>query len=629
MPDSELHVRHSYTISNAAVGALIHIGRLSLVPCDIRDWGDDGEDVDMPRLSELLGVAFRKAPVREKRGDVEVGGRIPAVRFPKWMYCPACRRMYNCDARDHGRLEDPVLCPYDNCKPMPSPLAPMPWVVVCENGHMGDVPWHHLAHRDARNQEQRTCRAFDALYFVSIGDKSGRLQIECRSCHGAFLITALKAPNLLVQVKCEGRQPWLYAGEKCDKRLQVAALGDHFVHFPVAVSALDIPPESRLDPRNDLAKRVRAHPAWRRLLELRDRQGTENSVVQQRVRSIASDVGCGRDAVWNLMTPAHAHTERQPVDDNPIAETHLLRNDEYRAFLNRITDYREYERFITVSRTDDWHEWLKRDDIPFAIRAIGRWVVELIAVTRLREVRALRGFTRVSLHGSGEARLVPPDLQGKSPWLPVAEFFGEGVFFTLDRSFLSRWNGLPAVQARSSVARHGFDTSIWSTRIGIDETNLPGFIAVHTLAHLLIREMAFECGYPAASLRERLYYSEGESAMTGVLVYLAAAEPGGSLGGIARLAEPERFAGLLARCAEKAEWCTLDPVCAEHEGRGEPRLNRAACHACCLLGETSCECSNLMLDRRLVVSGPGANRTGLFDLDCGVADNAASEDAWG
>ncbi len=227
----------------------------------------------------------------------------------------------------------------------------------------------------------------------------------------------------------------------------------------------------------------------------------------------------------------------------------------------------------------------------------------------------MRGFTRVNLQESGEARLVPADLAGASSWLPIAEFYGEGVFFTLDRTVLSSWNSLPAVQARCSVARQGFEASLWCKRIGIAESTLPGFMALHTLAHLLIREMAFECGYPSASLRERLYYSEGESAMTGVLVYLAAGEPGGSLGGIARLAEPKPFSELLNRCVETAAWCTLDPVCAEHEGRGEARLNRAACHACCLLAETSCECRNLMLDRRLVVSEPGAEKTGFFDLD--------------
>lgn len=102
--------------------------------------------------------------------------------------------------------------------------------------------------------------------------------------------------------------------------------------------------------------------------------------------------------------------------------------------------------------------------------------------------------------------------------------------------------------------------------------------------------------------------------MAGILIYLAAGEPGGSLGGIANLSDPQRFGSLLARCAETAAWCALDPVCAEHEGRGEQSyLNRAACHACCLLPETSCEVGNLMLDRRLVVSLPAEDKTGLFD----------------
>ena len=151
-------------------------------------------------------------------------------------------------------------------------------------------------------------------------------------------------------------------------------------------------------------------------------------------------------------------------------------------------------------------------------------------------------------------------------------------------------------------------------RVNVSEETLPSFVVLDTLAHLMIREMAFECGYPAASLRERLYFSDGDAGMAGVLVYLAAGEPGGSLGGIAQLSEPERFLRLLIRCVEAAEWCALDPVCGEHEGRGEPPLNRAACHACCLLPETSCEYGNLLLDRSLVASGQEAGACGFFDV---------------
>ncbi len=392
MPEIRLQVRQSHTISNAAVGSLVQIGNLSLVPCDIRDWGDDGEDVDMPRLSDILGATFRKAPVREKRGDVELGGRIPAVRFPKWMYCPKCRKMYYFDSRDHGRLEDPVLCSGDKCEEMRSALAPMPWVVICANGHLDDVPWHQLAHREARQPQQKTCQSRDALYFVSARERDARLQVECRSCHVAFPLTALKAPELLVQVKCLGRQPWLYSGEECDKILQVAALGDHFVHYPVTVSALDIPPESRLDPKNNLNKRIREHTEWRRLLELHEKHGKENHVVQQKVQRLSLDTGCRPDAVWQLLSPANRRTEGRSADSKPLAESHLLREEEYRALLDHITDYREYERFITVSRTDEWQAWLKRHDISSRDSALGKSVAQLVGVTRLREVSRFEGI---------------------------------------------------------------------------------------------------------------------------------------------------------------------------------------------------------------------------------------------
>jgi hypothetical protein len=185
----------------------------------------------------------------------------------------------------------------------------------------------------------------------------------------------------------------------------------------------------------------------------------------------------------------------------------------------------------------------------------------------------------------------------------------------LDASKLSRWQRIPDVVNRTELVRKRYEASVWPKRIGLSEAGLPQFIVIHTLAHLMIREMAFECGYPAASLRERLYVTEGDGAMTGALVYLAAGEPGGSLGGLAELAEPDRFLRLLLRSVEAAQWCALDPVCGEHEGRGEPPLNRAACHACCLLPETSCECGNLLLDRTLVASATGAEMTGFFDTE--------------
>jgi len=120
---------------------------------------------------------------------------------------------------------------------------------------------------------------------------------------------------------------------------------------------------------------------------------------------------------------------------------------------------------------------------------------------------------------------------------------------------------------------------------------------LHTFAHLLIRQLETEAGYPAASLKERIYCTSGVTPMAGILVYVAVPDVVGSLGGLAELAEPRRFLLLLASVFDHAEWCSLDPVCSEHEGQGPSLLNRAACHACTLIPEPCCAYGNVLLDR--------------------------------
>jgi len=521
--------------------------------------------------------------------------------------------------KSDGRAEEPILCKEEACRKAESTLAPMPWVMICRNGHMDDLPWPFLAHRDKRSQKQRTCQDRTQLFFWPADAKNPRSRIVCKACGADLDLQALRAKEFLNGISCRGKQPWVRSEEECNARadsgsLVVAGIGDHFVHYPKVESALDIPPESRLDPRDDIGRRLREHADWRQLQELLLAHGAANPVVLNQVNTIARSIGVPPDAVWTQLEPTQKPSASPREPESLLAQSHILRADEYKAFLKQVTDYREYERFITIPKTDAWNACLRQSELKPRAKHIGSRIARLVAAPRLREVRAFQGFTRVDPLGTADVRLVPADLAGTSAWLPVAEFFGEGLFFVLDSGKLTRWQQMPSVHARTDLVRKRYEASIWSQRLGISEQTLPQFIVIHTLAHLMIREMAFECGYPAASLRERLYVTEGDGAMTGALVYLAASEPGGSLGGLAELAEPDRFLRLLLRSVEAAQWCALDPVCGEHEGRGEPPLNRAACHACCLLPETSCECGNLLLDRTLVASSTGAEMTGFFDM---------------
>lgn len=62
----------------------------------------------------------------------------------------------------------------------------------------------------------------------------------------------------------------------------------------------------------------------------------------------------------------------------------------------------------------------------------------------------------------------------------------------------------------------------------------------------------------------------------------------------------------------RAEWCSNDPVCCESGPSGSDGLNLAACHACLLLPETSCERRNIYLDRVSIVGESVGSNDGLF-----------------
>ena len=125
---------------------------------------------------------------------------------------------------------------------------------------------------------------------------------------------------------------------------------------------------------------------------------------------------------------------------------------------------------------------------------------------------------------------------------------------------------------------------------------------LHTLSHLLIRELALECGYNAASIRERIYAdTSGTEKQAGILIYTAAADSDGTLGGLVDLGNPDNLGRLLSQAINRAEICSSDPLCSEHRAKKDRSLHAAACHACSFVAETSCEKGNRYIDRALVI----------------------------
>jgi hypothetical protein len=165
----------------------------------------------------------------------------------------------------------------------------------------------------------------------------------------------------------------------------------------------------------------------------------------------------------------------------------------------------------------------------------------------------------------------------------------------------------------------------WRKRRGLDPAaGWPGerYVLLHTLAHALINELALECGYAAASIRERIYAEApgGERPpMAGLLLYTAAPDAEGTLGGLVRLGQAELAGPLFARALERMRLCAADPMCANHcPDVNEDVLHGAACHACLFVPETSCERGNRYLERATLCETLVGAGIGFFEDTRGI-----------
>jgi len=245
--------------------------------------------------------------------------------------------------------------------------------------------------------------------------------------------------------------------------------------------------------------------------------------------------------------------------------------------------------------------------------ALAALVTRVTLADALREVRAFSGFRRVT--PGAESDFVRADGRGyherPSPgWLPAIEVRGEGVFLSLDEAALSTWESDSRVAGRiAGLAEKAARSFLWSR---LEKRTGPAlsarYVMLHTLAHLLIRRLSFESGYGASSLRERVFArttATGEVRFGGVLIYTAAGDAEGTLGGLVRQGKPELLAPALLGALDDAAWCSADPLCSEQHAVSLDGLNLASCHACTLVSETSCENGNFLLDRTLIVGSEG------------------------
>ena len=116
-------------------------------------------------------------------------------------------------------------------------------------------------------------------------------------------------------------------------------------------------------------------------------------------------------------------------------------------------------------------------------------------------------------------------------WLPAHELYGEGIFIRLNEEKVSEWEIKNALRYKNLISR-AKGTYLANNKVSGGNVR---YILLHTLAHLIIRELTLRCGYTSASIKEKIYSSEdNEKQMCGILVYTASSDSDGSLGGVSK-----------------------------------------------------------------------------------------------
>jgi Domain of unknown function (DUF1998) len=555
-------VRRSQVVTTYGPGALIAVDDESFMVAGIDRWDVvDADTIAERRLEQQLRVHALYLPPSETESFRSTRG-LPVIRFPLMHSCPECRRL---DWFWKLSADDKNVCA--RCD---RPLVPSRFVIACASGHIDDFPYSRWVHEgrtpDGDHRLELTTRGASA----SLRD----ILITCscdarRSLDGAF-----DRRRIAEVTRCQGRRPWLGDQEECGSGVRTLQRGASNVWFSSVRSALSIPPWS--DGVFQLIERY-----WLMLKSVTD-----------------------PDMLKNILTGMGAALTAHGYDVDELVRAVLARQAEEAGEVpaDAKTKAQEYDALLAGRAESDQNQQFVAE--PFDPPAdLAPFIEHVVAVPRLREVRALLGFTRLqpSSPDAGDASREAPLSRGDIPWLPAIEVRGEGVFLVLGRGRLAQWEQQPEVIARCATLDRNNALRAAERRLADPEPIAPRFVLVHSLAHALIEQMSLDAGYPAASLRERLYVSDD---MAGLLIYTATSDSAGSLGGLIAQTRPDRLASLVLEALGRAAWCSADPVCIESTGSGADGLNLAACHACSLLPETSCEEKNTLLDRGLLIGTP-------------------------
>ncbi len=579
-------LRRSHLLMAYGPGALVDLPEYSVI-MGASDYWEYPKMIHEPRLEAMLGVKGFKKP-KASEDLYKSGGVIRAMRFPYWHYCSKCGRLGPYWIIGTGNKKKKCADPHCNGE-----LIPSRFVAACEHGHIEDFPYEFWVHYNPSNRFGK-CPSMEGKHprmRIEFSTRLGGLEsirIICEECGHSRILANATAKGAINPHYCRGLRPWVGNRSEdkdsngCGREMRVLQRGASNVYYPINRSALTIP----------------SHRSY---------------VLRKNYQAVADCIAkCNGDleqAAFYLAFLLKYELEEAGIAAEELVDEYVRETDKPKVSI-RMRDIFEAE-YRALCAPDTEEEDFKTTHVapPTSLEGL---IEDVTLVRRLKEVLVLSGFRRIT--PESEDAEEAPDNDYMSPhanpqdWLPAMELRGEGLFIRINLDALSTW--AKSVEARYNPMKERLLQSAM-----VRCTNFsPELVMLHTLSHILIRQLTIDCGYSGSSLKERIYssWSDSDQEMAGILIYTSASDSDGSLGGLVRQGSPDRLLETFRNALGNASWCSSDPVCSESTAQGLESLNYAACHACTLLPETSCALRNCLLDRTAVVGRIDNTSLGFF-----------------
>ena len=542
------------------------------------------KQVSDPRLADHIGVKRLLEPPEKDP--------VPASRFPRWLYCPTCKTMFECFPNQPNAGK----CRNEACKDFGKRnLIPERFIVVCPEGHIDDLPiieWVHRGH--VADKSAHTIKRTTKGGTASLAD----IEYKCITCGISRSLAGITKKGALAEVDyhCTGSRPWLWqqdpSGCTVDPHeVMVVQRGATNVWYPDVFSSIFIP------------------------------DGKDQRTVQYVESQMESLKQAEAGGMLDCMVNALAGARR--LDPDGLLSAYRDMKNERDSSSSTDGDFKQEEFRTLASGTNQQKGIFGATILPseaYRYDPIKQIAESVSLVTTLRETRALVGFSRLLPdHNEGlsfaqrRAQLSLRHLD----WTLGIQSIGEGIFIKFRKEHLDAWARTPAAASRFATMQQHHDEHCARHERQREALN-PLYVMIHTLSHILMLSFSKTCGYSTASIRERVYcdklLSDGDrhEEMLGLLIYTASSDSEGSLGGLVRAGRPGRFEEIFEEAISAARWCSSDPVCIESTGQGPESCNLAACYSCALVPETSCENGNKLLDRSLLIGTVSERNIGIL-----------------